>query len=152
MSRCRVERLEEQVSAATEESTLLDGSLRQLAGPVGLIANEVVWPERLTVRGRRILERGRDLIVRLRSLDGEPLLKCNDSDPLDARFRATVAMTDTALRIVQAFPDAPECAVAAVRGARGNPGRRRRPHCRHWWPRWTSAAGKAAGSKTWPTC
>lgn len=103
----RLEGLGEQVSAGATESAVLDSSLRQLTEPVGLVGNDVVWPERLTSRGRRILERGRDLVNRLRGLDGEPLLKRDASDPLDARFRGAVAMTDTALRMIQAFPDAP---------------------------------------------
>jgi hypothetical protein len=112
----RVTQLEDHVRAGAEHHALLDTSLRQLARVGGNAPGEVVWPERLTVRGRRLLERGRELISRLRGLTEEPLLRRDAADPLDVRFRETVAMTDTALRMIQAFPDAPSAQLRLCEG------------------------------------
>jgi HD-GYP domain-containing protein (c-di-GMP phosphodiesterase class II) len=64
-------------------------------------------PRQLTARARRLLERGRQLLEQLRSL-AEAFTPAGESergDPLAAYYRATAAMTDTALRMVPFFPD-----------------------------------------------
>jgi hypothetical protein len=71
-------------------------------------------PRQLTSRARRALERGRDLLVRLRELadafeqsdenNGTPLL-FQRRDPLERLYRETVALTDTAVRMIPLFPE-----------------------------------------------
>jgi HD-GYP domain-containing protein (c-di-GMP phosphodiesterase class II) len=92
--------------------TLLDAALRQISGP--LPGADTIRPTQLTHRAKRLLERGRELIVRMREIAGDPLLSQGDAatetaevgDPLLTHYRDTAAMTDVALRMVQAFPDA----------------------------------------------
>ncbi len=82
---------------------LVSRSLRALAG-AGV--NEGPLPDRLTVRARKLLEEARGLIADQRRLADDPLLAglAEASDPLAAHARETVALTDAALRMVQAFP------------------------------------------------
>ncbi len=71
-------------------------------------------PRQLTSRARRALERGRELLTRLRQLadafeqrddhDAPPPLFVR-RDPLARMYRETVALTDTALRMIPLFPD-----------------------------------------------
>src|SRR5207249_1072917 len=62
-----------------------------------------------TARARRVLERGRDLLGRLRPLaDTFPApadSRMDQGDPLATLYRRTVAMADSALRTVLLFPD-----------------------------------------------
>src|SRR5262249_28091503 len=103
--------LDARIADGERRQALLDASLRQLAD--GMAGNEL-RPTRLIGRVRHLLERGRDIIARLRHLADEPLLIKGDAisddspdDPLLQSFRDTAAMTESALRLVQAFPDAP---------------------------------------------
>lgn len=103
--------LNERVAEGERRQALLDASLRQLAD--GIAGNEI-RPTRLIARVRHLLERGRDLVLSLRKLAEEPLLSHGDpiieeaaDDPLLSAFRDTSAMAESALRLVQAFPDAP---------------------------------------------
>src|SRR6185437_8415681 len=65
-------------------------------------------PRQLTSRARRCLERGRDLLLRLRQLaDAFDPIEGNESpplferrDPLGKMYRETIALTDTALRMI----------------------------------------------------
>src|SRR5207249_4256120 len=91
---------------AFRSNVLLDGSLRQLADP-NVPAGQVSLPAQLTARARRLLEMGRDLLARLRNLGGSLQGHADNRDPLAQHYSDTVAMADTALRMVQAFPDAP---------------------------------------------
>ncbi len=70
-------------------------------------------PRQLTLRARRVLERGRDLLARLRQISDAfaapidepgPAVLFDRADPLTALYRETAAMTDTALRMVPLFP------------------------------------------------
>jgi HD-GYP domain-containing protein (c-di-GMP phosphodiesterase class II) len=103
--------LDARIADGERRQALLDASLRQLAD--GMAGNEI-RPTRLIGRARHLLERGRDIVARLRHLADEPLLIKGDAisddspdDPLLQSFRGTAAMTESALRLVQAFPDAP---------------------------------------------
>ena len=106
----RLETLRHKVEAGAEHDALVDASLRQLtdteAAPVH------VFPTQLTARARRVIERGRELLAQLRPL-ADPLESEVTSpghpaaDPLARLYRETAAMTDTTLRMVQAFPNAP---------------------------------------------
>jgi HD-GYP domain-containing protein (c-di-GMP phosphodiesterase class II) len=75
-------------------------------------------PALLTARARRILERGRDFLDRLRTL-GDDAVLADKTDPLAAFYRETAAMTDSTLRMVQAFPDAPSAQLRLCEGLEG---------------------------------
>jgi HD-GYP domain-containing protein (c-di-GMP phosphodiesterase class II) len=115
----RVRRLERQVAAGTRHAALLDTTLRQLSPPAA--SEPPLLPRQLTSRARRILEQGRGLLAQLRALadsfDASSLIEKGDgdslagasgegADPLTQRYQETAAMAETALRMVQAFPDA----------------------------------------------
>jgi hypothetical protein len=75
-------------------------------------------PRQLTARARRSLERGRQLLDQLRQL-ADPfaaLVEADRADPLAVYYRATAAMTDTALRMVPHFPDSPAAQLALCEG------------------------------------
>jgi HD-GYP domain-containing protein (c-di-GMP phosphodiesterase class II) len=120
----RVLAFERQVEAAGGHDAALDRVVRPLTDLVGLPGRvhggdePRPGPRQLTSRARRVLERGRDLLTRLRELDdafadptealpagGGPRLPLDRSEPLWRVYRETVAMTDTALRTVPLFPD-----------------------------------------------
>jgi hypothetical protein len=113
----RLQSLEQAVSNGFDHGRLLDGALRQLDGsaPPG---TESRVPALLTARARRILERGRDFLDRLRTLGDDPVL-ADKNDPMAAFYRETVAMTDSTLRMVQAFPDAPSAQLRLCEGLEG---------------------------------
>jgi HD-GYP domain-containing protein (c-di-GMP phosphodiesterase class II) len=108
---------ERQVESAGLHDAALDRVVRPLTGPAG--GDEPPrGPRHLTARGRRALERGRDLLNRLRELDdafadttevpivgGGPRLPLDRSDPLARLYRETIALTDHALRTIPLFPD-----------------------------------------------
>jgi HD-GYP domain-containing protein (c-di-GMP phosphodiesterase class II) len=94
-------------SALVSSGELLSRSLRAVAR---VPANEGPLPTQLTVRARKLLETARGLIASQRALTGDELLaglsaaEGAASDPLVGYARDTVALTDAALRMVQAFP------------------------------------------------
>ena len=104
-SRERLHNLGYQTATGGETGLQVDAVLRQLERQA---SEERTLPGTLTLRARRLLERGRDLLVRLKAL-GEYIEACfataeqdsNSSDPLTPFFRDTAAMTDAALRMVQ---------------------------------------------------
>jgi HD-GYP domain-containing protein (c-di-GMP phosphodiesterase class II) len=121
-----VDQLTTRVTAGLQQNVLLDGSLRRMADPAEPTA-EARLPRHLTARARRMLEHSRELIAALRRL-GERLAKsiefaveetARESDPLVRLFRETVAMADTSLRLVQAFPDAPSAQLRLCAGLEG---------------------------------
>lgn len=117
-----VDALASKVNAGIRQNVLLEGSLRKLADPAQPVG-EVRLPRHLTGRARRLLEQGRDLLQNLRHLGGR-LAKtteegARDNDPLVRLFRETVAMADTSLRLVQAFPDAPSAQLRLCAGLEG---------------------------------
>jgi HD-GYP domain-containing protein (c-di-GMP phosphodiesterase class II) len=61
-------------------------------------------PTRLTARARLLLERGRDLLDRLREL-GNTLDHRDEAEPLRQMYADTLAMIDTAIRTVALLPD-----------------------------------------------
>lgn len=65
-------------------------------------------PAQLTWRAQRLLLRGRDLLEQLKTLSLAANPDQADHDPLAGPLRGTLAMTDLALRAVQAFPDGAE--------------------------------------------
>jgi hypothetical protein len=79
---------------------LIDRSLR----PLDPAAQPPPLPPRLTASGARLLLKGRDLLQALRGLADDPVVGDSPEDPLAALHASTVAMIDTVLRAVQAFP------------------------------------------------
>ena len=119
----RLEHLEALLATGTRQSTLVDRSFRQLEEAPDP-ADVGALPRQLTARARRLLVMGQELLATLRGLASsfatEPHAQKSDAiqelgvwpgldaaDPLTARYRDTVAMLDTALRTVQAYPDSP---------------------------------------------
>lgn len=98
--RASLESLRRQAAVVAEVDETVDASLRRL-GEVPA-AETQVYPDRLTARARRVLERGRELLGRLRAL-GENLSA--EADPLRRLYRDTSAMTEATVRMVQTFPD-----------------------------------------------
>lgn len=103
--------LGERIDEGARRQALLDSSIRQLANES---AAEEIRPTRLIAKVRQQLERGRELVARLKMLAeetlisrGDPVLGADPDDPLLLAYRETSAMTESTLRLVQAFPDAP---------------------------------------------
>jgi HD-GYP domain-containing protein (c-di-GMP phosphodiesterase class II) len=103
----RVHRLERDLADASQHQVLLDSSLRQLSATEMTQGEQIIFPTQLTARASRLLKWGQELLAQLRTLANHPLIQTDDHDPLSLRYRETVAMTDTVLRTVQAFPNAP---------------------------------------------
>jgi HD domain len=115
----RLEVLQHRTAAGAEHDALVDASLRQLGDADN--APPKVFPRQLTARARRVIERGRELLARLRPLadDLEPEAQSPQhpaADPLGRLYRETAAMTDSTLRMVQAFPDAPSAQLKLCEG------------------------------------
>jgi hypothetical protein len=101
----------------SEEGTEQDLQLDRVVGYLTPTANPPrAGPRHLTSRARRVLERGRELLGRLRDLAPvfeEPAqagasgvdLRVPREDPLARLYREAVALTDTALRTVLLLPD-----------------------------------------------
>jgi HD-GYP domain-containing protein (c-di-GMP phosphodiesterase class II) len=111
----RLRQLEHQVSSGARQSTLLDSALRQLPGVISP-GETAALPTQLTARASRLLKRGRELLVQLRSFAEEPLLQQTGRGPLEVLYTETAAMTDTVLRTVQAFPEAPSVQLRLCEG------------------------------------
>jgi HD-GYP domain-containing protein (c-di-GMP phosphodiesterase class II) len=100
----------EAIDEGARRQALLDASIKQLAEES---AGNEIRPTRLIGKVRHQLERGRELVGRLKKLAAEPILNLGDpdgtdgDDPLLGAYRDTAAMTESTLRLVQAFPDAP---------------------------------------------
>lgn len=91
--------------ALAANGEFLSLALRQLAGTD---ANSGPEPVPLTSRARRLLEDARELVADQRKLTDDPLLVAlgrePNTDPIVAYHQQTVALTEGALRLVQAFP------------------------------------------------
>ncbi|MBY0522410.1 MAG: HD domain-containing protein [Gemmataceae bacterium] len=109
------QRVEGRLKVASHYGALFDGSFRQLAET----APTPPMPNRLTARAHRLLEMGQGLLVHLRQL-GEHFPEVPDpADTLAARYRETVSIADTALRMVQAYPDSPSVQLRLCEGLEG---------------------------------
>jgi hypothetical protein len=109
----RLAAFERLVEEGDEHDHQLDGIVRPLTALVREDEARIL-PRQLTSRARRALEHGRDLLLRLRQLadafdppeEGDassPLFERRD--PLAKLYRETIALTDTALRMIPLFPD-----------------------------------------------
>lgn len=87
--------IEEKMAAAERVQSLLDGSLKQISA----VGADGKSPAELTHRARRCVERGRHVVMRLRDLGDLT------EGPLAACYRRCTAMTEAAVRLVQAFPE-----------------------------------------------
>jgi hypothetical protein len=103
--------LQDTADAGAEHDAVLDEVVRAVAPP-----DPPALPNQLTMRARRVLERGRALLNHLREMadafaspldpaDAAPLF--GRADPLTALYRETASMTDTSLRLVPMFPQTP---------------------------------------------
>jgi hypothetical protein len=101
--------LERQTAEGAEHDAALDGAVHVLTPTI----EPPPLPQQLTMRARRVLERGRDLLVRLRQISDAfaapidepgPAVLFDRADPLTMLYRETAAMTDTSLRLVPLFP------------------------------------------------
>jgi len=110
----RLGTFERLVTESGEHDVRVDYAIRPLTGPIG--GDEAPpMPRQLTSRARRVLERGRELLLRLRQLtDAFDRADSDDAmtpplfarrDPLAKLYRETVSLTDTALRMIPMFPD-----------------------------------------------
>lgn len=95
--------LQQHVEAAHEHALQLDQAVKALA-PADSSETPRPLPTQLTVRARKVLERGRDLLTQLRGLSGEQPLHDPDA-PLARVYREATTLTETALRMAQLLPD-----------------------------------------------
>ncbi len=114
----RLEVLRQKGESGARHDVLVDASLRQFGADA---TPTQVLPAQLTARARRVVERGRELLARLRPLADhlEPEAQSPQhpsADPLGRLYRETAAMTDSTLRMVQAFPDAPSAQLKLCEG------------------------------------
>ncbi len=115
----RLEVLQRKAAAGAEHDALVDVALHQLGDSDG--APTKVLPTQLTARARRVIERGRELLARLRPLADHLESEAQSpqrpgADPLARLYRETAAMTDSTLRMVQAFPNAPSAQLKLCEG------------------------------------
>jgi HD-GYP domain-containing protein (c-di-GMP phosphodiesterase class II) len=110
-ARSAADQLLAEAAAGTLHDLQVDHVVRPLTGEAA------PQPRPLTARARHALERGRDLLTRLRALadtfalDGETAPPGGDvvllerGEPLTVLYRETVAMTDAALRLMLHLPE-----------------------------------------------
>ena len=105
---------DEPVASLVADSDRLSTSLRRLAG----VDVQEGPPPKLTTKARGLLEDARILVAKQRKLSADPILATNREvgEPLSAFHRKTVALTDATLRLVQAFPDAPDVQLRLCEG------------------------------------
>ncbi|MFL5241773.1 MAG: HD-GYP domain-containing protein [Gemmataceae bacterium] len=114
--------LHKQIHSAAAQQTLVDDSLRQLKETGDHPLEAKTLPVRLTAQARRLLEQGREFLGQLRSLGellDEPEVLVAPRPPGDSLtrlYREIAAMTDTALRMIQAFPNAPSAQLHLCQG------------------------------------
>jgi HD-GYP domain-containing protein (c-di-GMP phosphodiesterase class II) len=100
----RVWRLERRVDSGSVDAALLEGSLRQLTELAPGAATAAQMPQQLTARARRVLEQTHQLLGKLRAV-ADQLDALASETRLNSEYRQTSAMTETVLRVIQAFPD-----------------------------------------------
>jgi HD-GYP domain-containing protein (c-di-GMP phosphodiesterase class II) len=105
--------LQEKVRTGSKNSKVLDDNLRQISGVGSGVAP---MPPKLTARGGRVLQRGRDLLHQLRDMIEDPLLQGNDQDALADLHAEIASMLDVMLRTVQAFPPAASAQIRLCEG------------------------------------
>lgn len=109
----RLVAFERLVEESDEHDHQLDGIVRPMTARFRH-DEAAALPRQLTTRARRALERGRELLLHLRQLaDSFEQTEESDSspplftrrDPLTKLYRETIALSDTALRMIPMFPE-----------------------------------------------
>jgi hypothetical protein len=92
-------RLEEKVQRGSRHDQLLEAALapHDTAEPLPV-------PPRLTARGARLLQRGKEVLEALKALADDPLLAADEEGPLATLHRGSAVLIEVLLRSVQAFP------------------------------------------------
>jgi HD-GYP domain-containing protein (c-di-GMP phosphodiesterase class II) len=108
--------LERRVTAGAWQQLLLETTLRQIVGASSTTNDNAGLPAQLTSRGARLLRRAHELLGQLRTIADDALLSTAEVDPLAGLYRETVSMTDTVLRTIQAFPEAPSAQIRLCEG------------------------------------
>jgi hypothetical protein len=114
----RLRHIEQQVAAGSAHDVLISTSFRPLTPSL----DAARLPANLTARARRLLESGHGLLRELRELADQLSLEEVATGPehaLAARYRETLAVADTALRTVQAYPDSPSVQLRLCEGLEG---------------------------------
>ena len=111
------------VVTPSASSGLIDRTLRTIAGPADV--NEGPVPPQLTDRVRRVLVLAQGLLAWQRQFTSDAVFagltadEPGTHDPLVAYHRETVAMMDSAVRFVQAFPSSPSVQFKLCDGLEG---------------------------------
>jgi HD-GYP domain-containing protein (c-di-GMP phosphodiesterase class II) len=108
--------LERRVEAGARQQSLLDTTLRQIPGAPSTAGDDAALPAQLTSRAARLLRRAHELLGQLRTIADGALVSTAEVDPLAHLYRETVSMTDTVLRTIQAFPEAPSAQIRLCEG------------------------------------
>src|SRR5262245_1202039 len=114
--RDRLHALGQQAAGGFDAALQVDAALHRLGGPSGKAGEGTGLPSQLTSRARRLLERGRDLLARLKTVGEYLEAGSPETGALDPFYRDTAAMTEAALRMVQSFPEAPSAQLRACEG------------------------------------
>lgn len=93
--------LEQQVDQNQEQGRALEAATKPALPPQQSTSE---MPKELTARARRVLQKGRELILALRELDQEPALK-EAGSPKARYYHQTLHLTETTLRMAQLLPD-----------------------------------------------
>ena len=81
----------------------MNQSLRSIAGDA---ASDQVFPKMLSTRTRQLLVEARDLVTIQRDISANPFLReVGEPSALAKHHQETVALTESALRLVQSYPD-----------------------------------------------
>ncbi|MCZ2343328.1 MAG: HD domain-containing protein [Bacteroidales bacterium] len=115
----------DRAAALSGSSEWLGHSLRLITGP----KEDEPLPSRLTVRARRLLEDAQELVAIQKRLSLDPTMVAlsetatvpgeqepPEPEPIVTYHRATVALTETALRLVQSFPESAEMQIRLCEG------------------------------------
>ncbi len=96
--------LRDKVTVGSQHATQLQDTLQDFSDD-DVLRRQAMLPSRLTVRGHRLVRRGRGLLESLRALADEPCLQEEHNEAVALLYRQTAAMLDSVLRTMQAFPE-----------------------------------------------
>jgi HD-GYP domain-containing protein (c-di-GMP phosphodiesterase class II) len=99
----RIQQLRQQLLNGVAGQQVLQITMHQATTPSGEGAAEL--PPHLTARSLRLVREARDLLARLRSLDGQGILAADREHPAEAYYQETVHLADLVLRALQTFPE-----------------------------------------------
>jgi HD-GYP domain-containing protein (c-di-GMP phosphodiesterase class II) len=109
-------RLRHEVARGFRHNALLESTLRQLPASEPASPEEMKLPTQLTARASRLLWRGQELLVQLRTLADEALLQTDQPAPLPSLYREATILTDLTLRTIQSFPESPSAQLRLCEG------------------------------------